>query len=446
MTGRLTATLMAAIVGGLASVASAQIGETTPAEFPPASFKGKQYVDSNGCVFIRAGIDGNVTWVPRVSRDRQLICGFRPSLAGQVAEAEPEAAPAPSPPPVIGTPTQTAPVVTAAETAPEVTAPKSPPPRVTQTAAAPAPAPRPVRRAQPVVVRQTAPAPKPRVVVQAPKQVTRQQIAVPGTACPNASPLGQQYLRGSGVRCGPQGQRVVAVDVVSNARTVGAVSSSAPQVTATTRIAPKHVVENRFNTRNVQVPHGYRPVWDDDRLNPYRAEQNLAGRSDMLLVWTQTVPRRLIDRRTGRDVTAKVPLVYPYTSVPQQEAELGQVQLVTQDGQLMKRIVRRPGARAPVYSSRSAPKPAPRVEPAAQSVRLPAASRVVQVGVYANPANAQRAATKISQLGLSARIGKSQRGGRTLYSVQAGPFGDATRTGRALMRLRQAGYSDAYAK
>lgn len=52
-----------------------------PAEFPPASFKAKQYVDSRGCVYIRAGIDGLITWIPRVARNRQVLCGYKPSFA-----------------------------------------------------------------------------------------------------------------------------------------------------------------------------------------------------------------------------------------------------------------------------------------------------------------------------------------------------------------------------
>lgn len=51
------------------------------AELPPAGYSGKQYVDSKGCIYIRAGLAGNITWVPRVTRDRRQVCGYKPSLA-----------------------------------------------------------------------------------------------------------------------------------------------------------------------------------------------------------------------------------------------------------------------------------------------------------------------------------------------------------------------------
>ena len=63
------ATLAFGLVGHAAHAQSSGV----PAEFPPASFDGNQFVDSDGCAFIRAGVGGAVTWVPRVDRRRNQL-------------------------------------------------------------------------------------------------------------------------------------------------------------------------------------------------------------------------------------------------------------------------------------------------------------------------------------------------------------------------------------
>lgn len=71
---------------------------SVPAEFPPAGYAGTQYIDTEGCAFIRTGVGGAVTWTPRVRQDGKQICGLTPTkevLADLFPEEEP-AAPAAS--------------------------------------------------------------------------------------------------------------------------------------------------------------------------------------------------------------------------------------------------------------------------------------------------------------------------------------------------------------
>jgi hypothetical protein len=120
-------------------------------------------------------------------------------------------------------------------------------------------------------------------------------------------------------------------------------------VTSDTRIVPEHIARARVNTQNVGVPYGYEPVWSDGRLNPHRAEQTLQGRSDMSYIWTDTVPRRLVNTESGRDVTESVPLIYPYTDFAHQRRALGEVELVYENGEIVKRVVR---VASPTYLER----------------------------------------------------------------------------------------------
>ena len=408
----------------------AQSFRDQPKEYPPASYKGKQYVDSSGCVFIRAGIDGNVTWVPRVSRKRDGVCGFIATNVGTAAASPASQGPAPVQITLDNASTQSTRRVAAVQPRP-----------VPQT-----------RRVQPVapqVVRQTAPRP----VAVAPAIVATVPAAAPlaGGNCPGRSALSQRYSGGSGlpVRCGPQAHRIVGAQATTTRG--GAVqypsAAGTVAVSPTTRIVPKHVAINRINTyNNVQVPNGYKSVWEDDRLNPKRAEQNLAGRTQMLLIWTNTVPRRLINQTTGQDVTAKMPLIYPYTSIDQQRREMGEVTLLARNGQLVKRIVRKPGGapvlREPTYSSRSAAKPVA-AAPEKRAQVQNGGNTYVQVGTFLNAANAQQTAQRIARMGMGARIGKSTRGGKTYLSVQAGPFPTSSAP-HALGKLRGVGYRDAY--
>lgn len=238
--------LRAAVMGlsaGL-SFGGASFAQGVPAEIPPSSYSGDQYVDSRGCVFVRVGFGATTEWIPRVGRDRQAVCGYTPTGGG--GQAAPDLA------------------ATAGVTVIGGTAPAPEP--------APAPAAAPVVAAAPQVRVPAAPAP---VTVVAP--------AVHGaTGCPNLPAAQQPYFTGTDVRCGPQAIHP------GDQRPIGPQSGSGYGYGA-------DVVTVTGTPRSFALsapPAGYQLAWDDGRLNPYRGLGTAQGEQQMAQVWTNTVPRR----------------------------------------------------------------------------------------------------------------------------------------------------------
>lgn len=429
-----------------------------PVNYPPSSFKGKQFVDNEGCAYVRAGIDGRVNWIPRVSRSRKLLCGLKPTFSGaeanitsaQIAKApvqitNPETAEAATPAPVaapvsapVAAPapqpaakpavakvkpvTPAAPAKAAKARVVDATpttrpAPK-PKPKVQQARLQPAPkpAPKPAPQPAPLLRQQTKVAPAP--------AATPAQTARSATTCQNFKGISLTYA-GSGprARCGTQSQSTSRKQQAQKqARKQPAAnpfrlfrprqSGKSPTDQAQsgqTRVVPRHVYDKQQRS-NVggKIPKGYRKAWDDDRLNPNRARMTVEGIRQSDLIWTRTIPRKLYIKDTGRVVTPLFPdLRYPYTSMDDQNAAMGLT-----------------------ASSRNTPA---------------AAGRYVQVGVFAVETNANRAAQQILAAGLPARFGTLKKGRQSYRVVLAGPF-TSDQVMAAVATARRAGFSDAYAR
>ncbi|MEM8979097.1 MAG: SPOR domain-containing protein [Pseudomonadota bacterium] len=487
-----------------------------PAEFPPDTFTGNQYVDSRGCVYIRAGISGRTTWVPRVTRDRRLVCGFQPSLPNVVASADPSSGQsntagtsrvAPTAPsgsaqsgtvvfptrPKVATRPVTEPNVTPVtrpkvaqatpstpstpstttqsgvtqRTAPKVAAAPSntgsgvvstgcngkvvrPTTTGTTTTAAKA-APKPTKRMTKTTTRAVAKTRTGKIgsvktanSFQRPKVVPPNMVAgnspaqkaptnliptnaqnaaiAPDPACGSATTFSKRYINSQGklaVRCGPQSESPVTVK-----------STQRVALAAAKPVAPASTVTNA-QIEQYALPKGYVSIWDDDRLNPYRGPRTLQGDQQMRLVWTDEVPRRLIDQVTGADVTALNPnLRYPYTNLATQQRKVAKASTIR---------------RKTVVSTKSTPRRVVASVPKSISVnRSSAAKPYVQVGLFGVPSNAAKAAARLEARGIPAKTKRTTRGGKVYQIVYSGPYKDTASVGQALRLAKSAGFSDAF--
>ncbi|QIE41976.1 SPOR domain-containing protein [Rhodobacteraceae bacterium SC52] len=64
-----------------------------PAETPPAEFDGASYVDSAGCAFQRAELDGKTVWAQWLDGAGAPRCGLEPTVPQSASEALPRIPP-----------------------------------------------------------------------------------------------------------------------------------------------------------------------------------------------------------------------------------------------------------------------------------------------------------------------------------------------------------------
>ena len=111
-----------------------------PAEAPPEGYAERQYVDSQGCIFVRVtGAEGLLAWAPVATPEGELLCGHKPSITMNLHVGAPQAeppAPAETAPSAEATPE---PLPEPAATAPEPSSETAPEP-ADEPAAAPEPA------------------------------------------------------------------------------------------------------------------------------------------------------------------------------------------------------------------------------------------------------------------------------------------------------------------
>lgn len=272
---RVVAVALWATVCGSALVQAQSVADLGgPSNLPPAGFKGQQFVDNRGCVFLKAGYGGQTTWVPRVSRDRKALCGYPPTFGARpVIEMADETAPA-APAPVA----KPAPVVAAA---PVMTAPVAKPVAVA-TVKAPAP-----------------------YVESAPRGTYEAVASGPGPGkigCYTSAPVAERVkLRsgGTAVVCtrGDGSMTGWRPPVYPRGAGVGAALSDGPGVVASRGATGSAGYVETYAAASDAVPTppaGYELAWKDDRLNPNRGKGTAEGWAAQDQVWTRKVPAKLV--------------------------------------------------------------------------------------------------------------------------------------------------------
>jgi hypothetical protein len=398
--------VVAAVFGAASAEAQSVARVGGPANLPPAGFEGQQWVDSRGCVFLKAGYGGQVNWVPRVGRDRRAMCGYPPT----------------------GTTRAAIEVATEAEmAAPAAVADAAPAPRVMAAVEPVVPRAQVVLRPAPVLADPVVLAPKlsarPAPYVEVAPSGGYEVVASSGPGagqigCYSSAPVAERVktrnggtvvvcTRGDGTLTGwrppvyPQGAGVGA-------------ALTDPVVASRGDHGDNHFnhgVSGRDGDGYSQghavptPPKGYKLAWKDDRLNPNRGKGTAQGWADQDQVWTRKVPSELVAEQPTTKRKKKV------------FAQSGTTVITSTKGQAATAPVEKKAAKGGAF---------------------------IQVGTFGVVSNADGAAVRLQGMGLPVARAKITSGGRAMQIVMAGPFGSAADAAAALSMARQAGFGDAF--
>jgi hypothetical protein len=368
------ALVVATFISGSAVHAALLSESRGPAELPPSSYTGKQFVDSRGCVFIRAGSGNAVTWVARVTRNRELICGYQPTFKSGASVAA---------------------------------KPKKKATRTTASSAA--------KPGQPMETIASTTKP-PQVVKPKTKGKTAQipKTAAPKTVAPAAVTQPTSAAKKTRVVAAPKAQ----------AKT-GAPQTVRVAKTSTARVATPRAVP-ALKVPEPRLPAGYQSVWTDGRLNPERGIRTAHGDATMGLVWSETVPRKLLPEN-GQDATL--------SQVHRRLLKSGGTTTGTKTvpkgvaSRVAKKKTVRVAAIAPVAKTKGA-----------------ATGRYIQVAAFGVSNNAHSTAQKFMRLGLPVVLREQTYKGRALNVVFLGPFAGNADLRSGLRAAKSQGFSDAFIK